>query len=58
MALGFLEDWEASWRQGAVMEKTPGVQRSGVLSSSSGPATNALWGLTGSSWVTAGPFQL
>ena len=57
MALGFLEDWEASWRQGAVMEKTPGAQRSRALSSS-GPATNALWGLTGSSWVTAGPFQL
>ena len=57
MALGFLEDWEASWRQGAVMEKTLGAQRSRALSSS-GPATNALWGLTGSSWVTAGPFQL
>ena len=28
MALGFPEHWEASWRQGAVMEKAPGAQRS------------------------------
>lgn len=58
MALGFPEDWEASWRQGAVMEKAPGAQRSSALSASFGPATNALWGLTGSSWGTAGPSQL